>query len=210
MKTSIKLKFSAILAFLLIIIVFVSLSYFVQTKFEFFENLIADDFLGMIVYILLNIISVVFAPVTVLPLVVVATGLWGWVVAGVITILGWSIGAILAFLIARKFGVPLIKKFISLEKIYKLEEKFSIGNSFWSVLLLRMIIPVDILSYGLGLFSKIKLLPYAFATIIGITPFAFFFAYLGIVPFIYQIFLGLTVLIIFITWLVIEEIFYKK
>ncbi len=210
MKPSIKSKLYTALSLILIITAFILFSYFIQTKSDFFNNLIANNFLGILIYILLNIIAVVFAPITVLPLIVVATGLWGWTNAAIITILGWTIGSILAFLIARKFGVPLVRRFISLEKIYKLEDKFSVGNNFWSVLLLRIIIPVDILSYALGLFSKIKLLPYSLATIIGITPFAFIFAYLGTVPFIYQIILGLIVLIIFITWLVIEEMFYRK
>ena len=209
MRKFINAKLNAVLSFALIIIAFILFSYFIQTKSDFFNTLLTNNLFGVLTYILLNITAIVFAPITVLPLIVVATGLWGWVNAGIITILGWTIGSILAFLIARKFGVPLIKKFISLEKIYKLEDKFSIGNNFWSVVFLRIIIPVDILSYALGLFSKIKLLPYSFATIIGITPFAFIFAYLGTVPFVYQIVLGLTVLIIFTIWLIVEDMFRK-
>lgn len=206
MKKSVKLKLSAIFSVILIVAVFILLSYLVQTNYSFFEGMIASNFSGMIIYIFLTIIGVVFAPVTVLPLIVVATSLWGWVLAAIITVFGWSTGSVIAFLIARKFGVPLIKRFMSLEKIYELEEKTLIGNNFLSVLFLRMIIPVDVLSYALGLFSKIKLAPYAIATVIGVAPFAFIFAYLGMVPFVYQIILGLLILIIFLLWLIIREI----
>jgi len=210
MEKSVKLKLGAIFSVLLIVLFFVLFSYLVQENPDFFNGLIVDNFLGMFVYILLNIIAVVFAPITVLPLIAVATGLWGWVIAGVITILGWFFGSVIAFLIARKFGVPLVARFVSLDKIYEIEEKASIGNNFWSVLLLRMLIPVDILSYVLGLFSKIRLMPYAIATIIGITPFAFAFAYLGSVPIIYQIILGLIVLILFSVWIIYREVFLNR
>ena len=208
MKKSVKLKLSAIFGVLLIVVFFVLFSYLIQSNPDFFEGLISDNFWGMFIYILINIIAVVFAPVTVLPLIAVAAGLWGWVIAGIVTIFGWFLGSVIAFLIARKFGVPLISRFVSLDKIYAIEEKVSIGNSFWSVLLLRLIIPVDILSYVLGLFSKIRLVPYAFATILGITPFAFVFAYLGSVPVIYQIVIGLIVLIVFAVWMIYQELFF--
>ena len=50
---------------------------------------------------------------------------------------------------------------------------------FMSVVLLRMVLPVDVLSYALGFFSDISLWRYTTATIIGIAPFAFIFAYAG-------------------------------
>lgn len=205
-----KIKFGGFFGLLVIVLLFVLFSFLVQTNLEFFEKLIIDDFLGMGVYILLTIAGVVLAPIVVLPLIVVATSLWGWVVAGIITIFGWTVGAVIAFIIARKFGVSLIERFVSLEGVYKLQEKTQVGNNFWSVLVLRMMVPVDILSYALGLFSKIGLLPYAIATIIGISPFAFVFAYLGEVPFVYQIVLGLVFLIVFLSLLIFREIFMKS
>jgi len=50
-----------------------------------------------------------------------------------------------------------------------------------------MSIPVDILSYALGLFSKITLKRYFLATLIGVTPFAFVLAYVGTISFYYQV-----------------------
>jgi len=42
-----------------------------------------------------------------------------------------------------------------------------------------MVIPVDILSYAVGLLSSMRLIPYAVATFIGVIPFSFVFAYGG-------------------------------
>lgn len=111
----------------------------------------------------------------------------GVFIAGLLSIIGWTIGSMIAFLLARKYGVSLIKKFIPLNKINKLEQKIPKENVFWGIVFLRMIIPVDILSYALGLFSKIKFKRFTLATLIGVSPFAFIWASLGIVPFVLQI-----------------------
>ena len=46
-----------------------------------------------------------------------------------------------------------------------------------------MIIPADILSYALGLFSSVGLIPYTIGTIVGVSYFSFVFAYLGVAAF---------------------------
>lgn len=198
-------KLGAFFGVIFIVAFFIFFSYFVQNNLHLFERLIVGNFVGMLVYVLLNIMAVVLAPITVLPLIVIAAEFWGWFFAGVITAFGWLVGSVIAFVLARKFGTQILNKLMSLEKIYELEEKVSVGNNFWSVVFLRMVVPVDILSYALGLFSKIKLLPYTLATAIGILPFAFLFAYLGKVPFVYQIVLGLVFLIVLLAWLIYRE-----
>ena len=161
----------------------------------------------MLIYGFLHILAIVIAPITVFPLIAVATGLWGWVVTFFLTLVAWEIGAIIAFIIARKWGVPLVRKLVPLKEIYKVEEKVSrYGNGFWEILFLRMIIPIDGLSYAIGLFSKVRFLPYFIATLFGIMPFLFLFAYFGAVDFIYQIIAVLVVLILFLLWLMVLEI----
>ena len=60
-------------------------------------------------------------------------------------------------------------------------------NPFWSVVLLRLVVPMDVISYVLGLFTDIGWLKYAAATAIGLTPSAFLLAYLGKLPNAYEI-----------------------
>jgi uncharacterized membrane protein YdjX (TVP38/TMEM64 family) len=209
MKTKSLVALASFFGVILIVAFFILFSYLIQNNLDFFEGLIIGNFVGIGIYVLLNVIAVVLAPITVLPLIAVATGLWGWFFVGVITAFSWLVGSVIAFLIARKFGVPIVKKFISLEKIYALEEKASIGGGFWGVLLLRTVVPVDILSYALGLFSKIRLFPYTLATAIGILPFTFLLAYLGEAQIIYQIMFGLAFLIFFLIWMILLESFRK-
>ena len=183
-----KSKTKSFLELLLIITLFIFFSYIIQTNLNAIQSLMQNNLIGMTIYTLISIIAIVIAPISTLPLLPVASNLWGWQTAGILSIMGWTIGSLIAFILARKYGVPLIKKFISIEKITEIEKSIPQKNVFWSIVFLRMVVPVDILSYALGLFSKIKTKSYLTATIIGITPFAFVFAYLGELPFYYQIF----------------------
>jgi len=193
-----KYDIKTIIEISLILIIFILFSYIIQTNLEEIQKLIKNNILGMIIYVLITILAIVIAPISTLPLLPIASNLWGANISAVLSIIGWTIGALIAFIIARKYGVSIIQKFISLEKIYKLEKLIPQRNVFWSVVFLRMIIPVDILSYALGLFSKIKTRDYFIATLIGVTPFAFVFSYLGVMPLKYQIpAIIITIIIIF-------------
>lgn len=136
------------------------------------------NWVGHVIYIVLLVVSVVAAPFT-MPLFLVSGGILGPQIAAVYNIIGWSIGAVIAFLIARYFNKNILSNFVLLEKIKKYEQKISPDSEFLSLVLLRMILPVDILSYMLGFFSNISFIRYVLSTIIGITPFAVIFAYGG-------------------------------
>ncbi len=202
-----KEKTKSFIGLLIILGLFILSSYLVRENIDLIKDLIGNDFLGILIYILITITAIVIAPISMMPLIPIASNIWGRVPTAIILIFGWTLGSIIVFYISRKYGVPLIKKFVSLEKINKLESKIPKENLFLDILLLRMIIPVDILSYALGLFSKVKFKTYFLATIIGLIPFAFVFSYLGTIPFYYQI-LGFFIVGIIIT--LIHEFYQKK
>jgi uncharacterized membrane protein YdjX (TVP38/TMEM64 family) len=206
MRKDVKIKLGGFFSLLVIVSLFILLSYLVQTNFEFFERLIVGNLWGLVTYVFLNFIGIVVAPVTVIPLIVIITGFWGWFIAGVVTWIAWVSGAVAAFLIARIFGVPIVKKFISLDELYKFENRFSIIGSFWGVVFLRMVIPVEVLSYGLGLFSRIGFWRYTFASALGLFPVSLLFGYIGVVPFIYQIVLALFILICILLVMILREV----
>lgn len=175
------------LGILIVIGFFVLASYLVQNNLEDIRIALDFGFLSMLVYIFILITATVIAPLNAVPLVPIASNLWGWFLAGLLSILGWGLGALIAFSLARKYGVPLVKRFVSIEKMSKYERLIPQENIFWAIVFLRMAIPVDVLSYILGLFTHIKFRTYAVATFIGIAPFAFIFAFLGNLPLLYQI-----------------------
>jgi len=205
-----KEQINAAVGILVIVFVFLIVSYLVQNNIEEMRSLIGAGFMGMFVYLLILIISIVVAPVASLPLLPVASGIWGWFIAGLLSIIGWGIGALIAFGLSRKYGVPLIKKFVSLEEIGKYEKMIPEENIFWSIVFLRMALPVDILSYVLGLLSHIRFRTYAIATFIGIIPGAFILAYAGTLPFRYQVMAFIIGVIIILTSLKIRKIYKLK
>lgn len=180
-------KIKPLIEILLIVLLFLLFSYLTHKYIDNIKEYIGDSLSGMFVYVLLTVIAIVVAPISTMPLIPVAASMWGVFNSAVLSIMGWTVGAIIAFSLARKYGVSLIRKVVSLDNINAIEKRIPKGNFFWSVVFLRMSVPVDILSYALGLFSKIKTRDYVLATIIGITPFAFFFAYLGTLNILFQI-----------------------
>ncbi len=185
---------------LIIAILFIFFSYVAQTNIDPIKNLIGEGIFGMILYTFIITIDVIIAPITATPFIPIASNLWGWVIAGILSSIGWTLGGIFAFMLARVYGTRLIKKMISLERIEKYEELVSKRGLFWSIVFLRMFLPVDILSYALGLFSKMNLSSYVLATFIGVTPFAFIFAYLGAMPISFLIAFFIIALIVMIIW----------
>ncbi|NPE26468.1 TVP38/TMEM64 family protein [Methanococcoides sp. SA1] len=194
MERHVKLKLAGILSVFLLMSAFVVLSYFVQGNIEFFEVLVSDNYWGLIVFVLLNFVGIIVAPVTVIPLIVIVTSIWGGLVAAFATLVAWVLGSVVAFLLARKIGVPIVSRFISMDELYRFEERFGFVGSFWGVVFLRMVVPVEILSYGLGLGSRIGFWKYTLASVLGLMPVCLIFGYLGMIPIIYQIVLGLILL----------------
>lgn len=196
-------RIKGILEVLVVVIVFLFFSYLIQSNLEFLGEFVTNDFVGMLIYFLLEVLSIVIVPVTTLPLVVIASNLWGGFLTGVLNVVGWTIGGWIAFVIARKYGVKIVKKFISIKKINEIENKIPKEHLFWSVILLRVVIPMDILSYALGIFTRMNVGSYLLATFIGIIPFAFIWAYFGGINFYYQLILFLIVgILILIGWII--------
>lgn len=197
-------KIKGVLELIIVIAAFLFSSYIIQSNLLLIESLVTNDILGMMIYLILEIASIVIAPITTIPLIVIATNLWGWFATGILNIIAWMIGSWIAFIIARKYGVKIIKKFISIKKISEIEEKIPKKNLFWSIVLLRIIIPTDVLSYALGIFTKIKTRTYLLATLIGITPIAFLISYLGSIDIYIQIILVLIAAIILILFWILK------
>ena len=206
-----KKTFFSLLGFLIILILFVIVSYFTQENLPYFQSLISNTFLGMGVYFLIVILEVVLAPITFVPMIPLASGLWGWFLAGLLTLIGWTTGSLIAFFIARKGGVPLIERFVSFQKIQKLEKLILEDHLFIGIILLRILIPIDLMSYAIGLFSGVGWKKYTLASFIGFIPFSFFLAYSGSLPIYYQIigFLIAGILICLVLIIFIKKILKK-
>lgn len=169
-----------VFAGLVILILFVGSGYFSQVHQDTLLELLGDDTtMAMFIYVVGATIATVIAPLSFLPAMPIAVALWGSFVAAVLSIIAWTLGAAIAFLLARKYGRPLVRRFVGEKKMAAFSELIPKKYFFVAVICMRIALPVDLLSYVLGLLEVIRFWPYLAATIIGITPFAFTLSYLA-------------------------------
>lgn len=181
----------SILPVILLFALFLGSAYVAQEHQTYLASLIGHGPEGLFLYALLAMVTTVVAPLTSIPLIPLAASVWGPFMTAVASILGWLGGALVAFFLSRRYGRPLVEKFIAPEQLIALERRVPRENLFWSIVLLRMTVPVDVLSYALGLFTSVPWRTYFFATLIGIIPFAFILAYAGMLPLEYQMLLAI-------------------
>ena len=189
------IKTADFLKLVLLVLFFVLAVFLAQYYQQEIIKYLDFGYLGMLIYVLLGITSTVIAPVNTLPLIPIATALWGGLVSALLNITAWTLGAIITFLLSRQYGKPFLEKYSNLDKIAKYENILGTKYIFWNLVVLRIMIPVEVLSYAIGLFTSVKLTTYASATFIGVMPFAFILSYTPTLPLAFQIGTGTLVLI---------------
>jgi len=122
--------------------------------------------------------SVVLLPFSSLPLLPLAARSYGVVPTALLSAAGWWAGCLIAFQIAR-LGRRYLERITSLEVVDRLEAKVPDDVGFGGIVVLRMILPVDIVSFALGLLKRLRFRTYAAASAAGILPFAFVWSYAG-------------------------------
>lgn len=167
-----------------IALAFAVASYLTQThKALLAAALGAGGAVGPVAFVLITALLVVaIIPLDLVFLVPLGIALWGPAATALLSITGWVLGSAAAFAIARRYGRPVVVRVIGAHRVEVLERHVPTTNLFWLVVLLRMCVPVDLLSYALGLSSRLPWRSYILATALGVTPFAFFFAYAGTLP----------------------------
>ena len=130
-------------------------------------------FLAAVVYVLIMASGIVVAPFSSLPLIPVAAAAWGVFLGGTLSILGWWIGALIAFQLARRIGRPALAQLLGEERIAYWECRIPAHAGFFTVFLMRLLLPVEIPSYVLGLLPVVRFRTYAVASLLGMAPFAY-------------------------------------
>jgi len=142
------------------------------------EGIRTKPLMGAFLYIALLVASVVLLPFSSLPLLPIATRIFGVWMTGVLSIVGWWLGCLIAFQIAR-LGRSVLERFVSFEVVDRLERRIPTDINFFGIVMLRMILPVDLTSFALGLLKHLHFSIYAVASLLGIIPFAFVWSYAG-------------------------------
>lgn len=134
--------------------------------------------LGAGAYLLFVAASVVLMPFSSLPLLPLAARSFGVWTTALLSAAGWWLGCLAAFQIAR-LGRRYLERLTSLEAVDRLEERIPRDVGFGGIVVLRMILPVDIVSFALGLLRHLEFRTYALASLVGIVPFAFVWSFAG-------------------------------
>lgn len=146
-----------VLGFLIVIlfIVIFTAIYFFSRGFsykELKELIEMQGIMGYVIYVIFLILTTVIAPLTSVPLLPIALFAYGYKNAVILTFIGNSIGSFTNFLIARKFGRPIIKKLVGMKGIEKIDE-FAKEAGWKTFLIMRILanISSDYISYAMGL-----------------------------------------------------------
>ncbi|OGF63081.1 hypothetical protein A2926_01295 [Candidatus Giovannonibacteria bacterium RIFCSPLOWO2_01_FULL_44_40] len=135
-------------------------------------------YLSILIFIGLSALSAMLVSFSSIWLVPVAVVLWSNLTTALLLLASWLIGAIVSYLIGRYGGYPVVKKFVSTERISYYEHLIAKRLGFWIIFLFRLTLPSEIPSYILGIlrypFAKYFLitflaeLPYAIYTVYAI------------------------------------------
>lgn len=136
-----------------------------------------------IFYITLKAITYVFAPLTSGPIQVLAGTLFGNIWFGVLyTLIGEVIGGSISFLIARRFGRPVIQRLVGKPAMKQIEDFYNKRmGGLLSLAVARVILfsVWDFLSYAAGLAESVRFRTYLFVSVVfGFFP-TYFFVWVG-------------------------------
>ena len=200
------------LPIILIVAVFIFSSFLSQRYSAILQEIISQyKLFGLLVYTILTILAIVIAPLTSIPFIPLAVETWGVFLTIISSVIGWTIGSLGAFWVARRYGVPIVKRFVVIDntrnKFYAYIKK---ENTFWYLIFLRMVIPVDILSYMLGLFTDISWKMFIITTFLGIIPVVLLLSFFGTFPIEYQVLLFIVGIVLLAVFLLVKNKFFKK
>ncbi|GAB4131307.1 MAG: hypothetical protein Fur0046_00130 [Cyanobacteria bacterium J069] len=134
--------------------------------------------LGPVVYIALLTLAIVMFQIPNLPLAIAAGAIWGPFAAGCYSVIGGTLGALIAYFLGLTLGQSLFKA--TLGKIPFFSKRRSDRPMGWAIFVSRLlpIYPFDLISYGAGM-SHVPLRIYLIATVLGMIPPTFLLTYLG-------------------------------
>jgi uncharacterized membrane protein YdjX (TVP38/TMEM64 family) len=138
-------------------------------------------------YIVLVIFSELVLPGSSLPLLPVFAQLRGWLPTAEATVIGWMLSAVIAFIIGRRYGLRLLRRFISEESLEQTGQAVSGDHLFRTVFFCRLVFPVGLVGYAVGVFTRMSWLQYTAASALGLVPYAYLLVHVATWPLGYRL-----------------------
>lgn len=133
---------------------------------------------GVVLFIVLSALSAMLAFVSSAVLIPVALGIWGKWLCMLLLWIGWMLGGLAAYSVARWLGRPVVERLSSGSALQRYEARINDGAPFSLVLLFQLALPSELPGYILGL-ARYRLGRYALALAIAELPYAVGAVYLG-------------------------------
>lgn len=143
-------------------------------------------------------LAIVVAPLPGQPIAFASLAVMPWQEAWLANLVGADLGAIVAFLIARKFREPIAARFTGLHDLHAWEAAIGTRQKFWGFLGLRVIAAsaLDFFSYAAGL-TKVPFRTFILATVLADIPISLAFFYFGGMAMRFGAYIALAFMLIF-------------
>ena len=206
-KTILKtLLLVSIIASICVIVYFI-LKAFGLNDLETLRKIVNQGIWGVLIYILLQVIQVIFIPLNTSIFTVPAIVLFGPSKAFIISWIGVTLGSIIMFFVGRTGGGKLLNWLVGKEKADKYVKVLGKGKLILPILLLVPVFPDDIMCVSAGI-AKINIL--YFIIVIIITRCIDTFCTCFIAGSMVQSPIGIALLVVFAIGAVIASIFLTK
>ncbi|WP_223763578.1 TVP38/TMEM64 family protein [Corallococcus sp. AS-1-6] len=133
---------------------------------------------GAVLFVILSALSAMLAFFSSALLLPVAIQAWGKAISALLLWVGWMLGGACAYVIARAWGRPVIRRLTSASLLARYEERISRRTPFGVVLLFQLAVPSEIPGYVLGL-ARYGLRRYLAVLALAELPYAVGTVYLG-------------------------------
>lgn len=161
-----------VLTMILMLVVFV-IKVYMEGNFSSqaaFENYVRQfGVFAPIVLIVIQLLQVIFPVIPGVLGSIVGVALFGSLKSFIFNYIGITVGSIISFLLARKYGASFVKKIITEEKYEKYIGKFQGGKGYAIILFFTLLVPLapdDIFCYLSGL-SKMSFKKFMWIIILG-------------------------------------------
>jgi uncharacterized membrane protein YdjX (TVP38/TMEM64 family) len=133
---------------------------------------------GILIFVLFAAVSAMLAFISSAVIVPVGIYVWGAVVSAFLLWVGWILGGVTAYTIARYFGRPVVKALSAGRTLDRYENRLSGRTPFGLVLLFQTAVPSEVPGYLLGLI-RYHFWKYLAALALAELPYALAAVYLG-------------------------------
>ncbi len=133
-----------------------------------------------LIFILLQISQAVIAPIPGFIFTIAGGLIFGALWGSILSIFGSMIGAVLCFLLAKKYGRPFVAKMLKKEDFGLIDDLFEEKGLIMTIVLRA----IPVMSFGLASYlvslTNIDLKDYMLGTFLGLIPTTIFYTYLGV------------------------------